>query len=141
MRGAVLEMKKGVEKVTDVSELRLLDKDEMTALFNQYNDLLNDPEVHRDHDYEEGDMIVIDNLAVGHRASAEAHNPNVKEQGLRILHRTTIAGMIDFDPPAKFSLPAFIPIYGGQAHNPFGEGVFQMGGIGFRWDPDIHMQN
>jgi len=95
----------------------------------------------RRHDYQEGDMVIIDNLAVAHRASPEAHF-EAGEQGLRVLHRTTIAGMVPLDPPEKFGLPAFLPIHaGGMVHNPFGEGVFQFGGIGFRWDPHIRMQN
>ena len=41
MTGAVLEMKAGIEKVSKVEDLRLLEEDEMTKLFNQYNDILN----------------------------------------------------------------------------------------------------
>jgi len=43
MTGAVLEMKKGCDKVKGMDDLRLLDKDEMLQLFNRYNALLNDP--------------------------------------------------------------------------------------------------
>ena len=137
MTGAVLEMKKGVEKVESLDDLRLLDQDEMTQLFNRYNDVLNDAGCSVDHEYSEGDCIIIDNLAIAHRASKQAHT-DANTQGLRILHRTTVAGMIDFDPPAKFGLPPMINVHG---RNPFGKGVFIGGGLGFRWDPNIHMQN
>jgi len=137
MTGAVLEMKKGIEKVEKLEVLRLLEQDEMTQLFNRYNALLNDAAYSKDHHYQEGDCIIIDNLAIAHRASKAAHTPASK-QGLRILHRTTVAGMIDFDPPEKFGLPPMINVYG---KNPFGSGVFIGGGLGFRWDPNIHMQN
>ncbi len=38
-----------------------------------------------------GDFIITDNLAVGHKANAETQLP-VEEIGLRIMHRTTIQG-------------------------------------------------
>ena len=104
---------------------------------NRYNDVLNNKTYTRDHPYEEGDCIIIDNLAIAHRASKEAHT-SARVQGLRILHRTTVAGMINFDPPPKFALPPQINVHG---PNPFGKGVFIGGGLGFRWDPRIHMQN
>jgi len=137
MTGAVLEMSKGIEEVQSLEHLRLLEQDEMTDLFNRYNKLLEDTAYRVDYQYEEGDCIFIDNLAIAHRASPEAHQ-SVEKQGLRILHRTTVAGMINFDPPDKFHLPPAINIYG---PNPFGKGVFIGGGLGFRWDASIHMQN
>lgn len=51
-----------------------------------------------DHNYEEGDCIFIDNLAIAHRASKAAHT-SAKKQGLRILHRTTVS-------PAQAHSPA-----------------------------------
>ena len=137
MTGAVVEMKPGVEQVEKMEDLRLLQQEEMTQLFNRYNELLNDAAYSKDHHYQDGDCIIIDNLAIAHRASVEAHSCPTK-QGLRILHRTTVKGMIDFDPPPKFGLPPTINVYG---RNPFGSGVFIGGGLGFRWDPNIRMQN
>ena len=138
MTGAVLEMAKGVERVAKLEDLRLLQEGEMLGLFRRYNALLEDRRHRIDHQYKEGDCIVIDNLAVAHRASPDAHK-GVASQGLRVLHRTTVAGMMHLDPPPRFSLPPAINVYGGK--HPFGDGVFIGGGIGFRWDPDIHMQN
>ncbi|EOD09927.1 taurine dioxygenase-like protein [Emiliania huxleyi CCMP1516] len=84
----------------------------------------------------EGDCIFIDNLAVAHRASPEAHKPST-EVGLRILHRTTIRAPQNFDPP--YGLPPVLNVLG---PNPLGGGgVWQGGGLGFRWDETIPMQN
>ena len=44
-----------------------------------------------DHDWEVGDFIISDNLALGHMASPETQYP-VEQVGLRIMHRVTIAG-------------------------------------------------
>jgi taurine dioxygenase len=137
MTGAVLEMAPGVKQVDSLAQLRLLEEDEMVVLFNRYNRLLDDDRHRVNHSYEEGDCIFIDNLAIAHRASPEAHQPP-EQRGLRILHRTTVAGMANFDPPPQFQLPPVIDVYGA---NPFGKGVFIGGGLGFRWDPAIHMQN
>ena len=65
----------------------------------------------------------------------QAHQP-ASEVGLRILHRTTIRAPGYFDPP--FDLPARMNING---RSPYGEGVWSGGGIGFRWDETIPMQN
>lgn len=43
------------------------------------------------HKWEEGDLIISDNLAVGHEATPETQKPR-EEVGLRILHRTTVEG-------------------------------------------------
>lgn len=47
--------------------------------------------------WEEGDFIISDNLAVGHEATRETQLPR-DDVGLRVLHRTTIMGTV---PPAK----------------------------------------
>lgn len=117
---------------------RLLDEKEMKELFNTYNDLLNDGVKDGytiNYEYEPGDFVVIDNLAVGHKAAPEAHR-SYKDQGLRILHRTTVKATQPFEP--GFGLPQATDIYG---PNPFGEGVWIGGGIGFRWAEGIHFQN
>ncbi|KAK6192453.1 hypothetical protein SNE40_003917 [Patella caerulea] len=44
------------------------------------------------HKWEEGDLIICDNRAVGHAATPETQYP-VSQIGLRILHRTTIKGV------------------------------------------------
>jgi len=47
--------------------------------------------------WEEGDFIISDNLAVGHEATPDTQLPR-DVVGLRVLHRTTIKGTV---PPAK----------------------------------------
>lgn len=154
MTGAVLEV--AGEAGSEERSLRLLEAGEMRALFNQYNDLLNaglpDGSPHKTaperqrlpagapaytlaYEYEEGDMVFIDNLAIAHRAAPEAHEAASK-QGLRVLHRTTVKAMVNFDPP--HGLPPALNVFGA---NPLGQGVWIGSGVGFRWDDGIRMQN
>ena len=132
MTGAV------IEKLRDDDGFRLLNREKLTQLCHEYNDVLNAGL--RDgyaiaYEYRENDCLFIDNLAVAHRAAPQAHLP-AGEQGLRIMHRSTVRGVSDLKP--HFGLPIRIDIYG---PSPFGEGVWQAGGIGFRWDESIPMQN
>ena len=80
---------------------------------------------------------MIDNLAIAHRAAPEAHK-SASEQGLRIVHRTTVQAPMDFEP--KFGLPQYLNIHGPKPIDDK-DGVWLGGGIGFRWKDDIHMQN
>ncbi|MCR9218843.1 MAG: TauD/TfdA family dioxygenase [Alphaproteobacteria bacterium] len=132
MTGAV------IEKAPDRNEFRLLDADELRRLCHAYNGILNagfeDGYAIR-FEYEENDCLFIDNLAVAHRAAPEAHL-SAEEQGLRIMHRSTVRGVHDLAP--DFGLPPQVDIYG---PNPLGRGVWQGGAVGFRWDDGIPMQN
>jgi taurine dioxygenase len=132
MTGAVFE------KLPDQDGFRLLDAEELQALCKQYNDLLN-AGLHDGYaiayEYQERDCVFVDNLAVAHRAAPEAHMP-AEQQGLRIMHRSTVRGTQDLAP--SFGLPLHVNIGG---PNPLGEGVWQGGGIGFRWEEGIRMQN
>jgi len=132
MTGAV------IAKQPDSEDFRLLNSEELTTLCQEYNDLLNagfERGYAIAYDYQKNDCIFVDNLAVAHRASPEAHLP-VDQQGLRILHRSTVKGVEDFNP--DFGLPQRVNIAG---PSPFGDGVWQAGGLGFRWDDSIAMQN
>jgi taurine dioxygenase len=132
MTGAVIERRESGDG------FRLLSADELTRLCHEYNDLLNaglDDGYAIAYEYHENDCIFIDNLAVAHRASEQAHRP-AEEQGLRIMHRSTVRGVGDLAP--NFGLPIRLNIAG---PSPFGDGVWQAGGIGFRWDETIPMQN
>ena len=132
MTGAV------IEKLPDGDGFRLLDAEQLKRLCHEYKDVLDagfEDGYAIAYEYEENDCIFIDNLAVAHRASPEAHLP-AREQGLRIMHRSTVRGVSDLAP--RFGLPIRINIAG---PSPFGEGVWQSGGIGFRWDESIPMQN
>ena len=132
MTGAV------IERARDEDRFRLLNAEELKQLCLEYRDVLDaglENGYAIEYEYEENDCIFIDNLAVAHRASPKAHLPP-EEQGLRIMHRSTVRGVEDLRP--DFGLPVRVDIYG---PNPFDEGVWQAGGIGFRWDENIRMQN
>jgi len=132
MTGAV------IEKRSDGDGFRLLDASELGQLCHDYNNLLNaglEQGYAIQHEYAENDCIFIDNLAVAHRASPEAHLPS-GEQGLRIMHRSTVRGVQALTP--SFGLPLQLDI---QGPSPLGEGVWQGGGVGFRWQEGIPMQN
>lgn len=132
MTGAV------IEKLPNEEGFRLLDADELTQLCHAYNDILNaglENGYATDYEYQENDCVFIDNLAVAHRAAPEAHVP-AEQQGLRIMHRSTVRGVQDLAP--GFGLPHHVNI---RQPSPFGEGVWKGGGIGFRWDESVPMQN
>ena len=59
-----------------------------------------------------------------------------EQQGLRIMHRSTVKGVQNLVP--GFGLPQRVRIDG---PNPMGEGVWQAGGLGFRWEECLKMQN
>ncbi len=120
-------------------QLRLLNEEEMRELFNDYNDLLNasfDKGFGIPYEYETGDLLYIDNWAVAHRASPEAHLPP-EQQGLRIMDRVTIKSPRNLAP--HFGLPQHLPIH---TLNPLNDdGVWIYGGIGFQWKEGIRLQN
>ena len=125
------------------SDLRLLEEKELLQIFGTYNQLLNSGlqknggNYGMSYPYHEGDCIFIDNWAIAHRASPEAHMDQTK-QGLRILHRTTVKsprpGPVAKDLPAVVTQELLMK-------SDRGDGVFVAGGLGFRWDPHIRMQN
>lgn len=127
-----------IEKRPNDDGFRLLNAAEMKQLCHEYNDILNaglENGYAIAFEYQENDCIFIDNLAVAHRASPEAHLP-AEDQGLRIMHRSTVRGVQALAP--DFDLPLYFNIHG---PSPFSEGVWQDGGIGFRWNDGIPMQN
>jgi len=132
MTGAV------IEKLPDAESFRLLNDAEIKQLCHDYNDILNaglENGYAINYEYQENDCVFIDNLTVAHRASPEAHLPPEK-QGLRIMHRSTVRGVQDLAP--DFDLPPYADMRG---PSPFGQGVWLGGGVGFRWDDGIPMQN
>lgn len=132
MTGAV------IETPPDEGGFRLLAADELRTLCHQYNDILNaglNDGYAIKYDYQQDDCVFIDNLAVAHRAAPEAH-ASAEEQGLRIMHRITVKGTHNLAPDS--ALPQYINIH---APNPFKDGVWQGGGIGFRWDERAPMRN
>ncbi|PHQ24330.1 taurine dioxygenase [Marinobacter guineae] len=147
MTGAVIERLPDDELTLDqlktmsasADKFRLLNEDAMKALFNDYNDLLNesfDGGYGIRYHYDTGDLLFIGNWAVAHRASPEAHLP-AEQQGLRIMDRVTIKARQNLAP--HFGLPQYINMAGPHPFNK--DGVWQAGGVGFRWKDDIRMQN
>lgn len=147
MTGAVLErlpeyglsIEELQKELATADNLRLLTPDEMKELFNDYNDLLNESFEKGygiRYQYDTGDLLFIDNWAVAHRASPEAHMP-AEQQGLRIMDRVTIKARQNLAP--HFGLPTYINMNGPHPFNK--DGVWQTGGVGFRWKDDIRMQN
>lgn len=127
------------ERSSDIKDFRLLEEVEMCQLFNDYNDLLDssfDLNFGIKYEYDTGDLLFIDNWALAHRASPEAHMP-YETQGLRIMDRVTIKSRQNLRP--YFGLPQYFNIF--HQHPFSNDGVWQAGGIGFRWRDDIPMQN
>jgi len=101
---------------------------EMDAFFTALSEHLDRPDVSYSHKWQEGDVIIIDNLAVAHKAAPGAHTLS---SGLRILHRTTILSARPHDPPEKLNLPHTLPTNGPC---PFEKGATWCEGyVGFRW--------
>jgi len=126
-----------IERQSRGEGLRLLDERELGDLCRRYDALLNqgfESGYAIAFEYEANDCVFIDNLAVAHRAAPQAH-ASVEEQGLRIMHRSTVQGI---HPLTASGLPSHLDIHG---PSPLGEGVWQGGGIGFRWDAHAPMQN
>ncbi|WP_235937143.1 TauD/TfdA dioxygenase family protein [Vreelandella azerica] len=147
MTGAVIERlpEDGVpieelqRQPADVAQMRLLNADELKQLFNDYNDLLNasfDKGYGIRYHYDTGDLLYVDNWALAHRAAPEAHM-SAEQQGLRIMDRVTVKAKQNLAP--HFGLPQHINLAGPHPFNH--DGIWQAGGIGFRWKDDIPMQN
>jgi taurine dioxygenase len=81
----ILDYKSHGQRVTDSQETNHL-------LQEIHSEIVKDNErlVYKHH-WEEGDFIISDNLAVAHEATPETQYP-VCKVGLRVLHRTTVAG-------------------------------------------------
>ncbi len=132
MTGAV------VEKLPIGDNFRLLDRDSLTQLCRAYASVLDEGIKNgyaTQYEYRQNDCVFIDNLAIAHRAAPQAHLPP-NTQGTRILHRSTVRGIHPL--LALDGLPGQLDIYG---PSPFGNGIRQPGGTGFRWDADAPMQN
>eukprot|EP00929_Paragymnodinium_shiwhaense_P087382 TRINITY_DN47578_c0_g1_i2.p1 TRINITY_DN47578_c0_g1~~TRINITY_DN47578_c0_g1_i2.p1 ORF type:complete len:380 (-),score=34.06 TRINITY_DN47578_c0_g1_i2:168-1307(-) len=141
-----LGMTGGVLEEFEAGKFRLLTDSQLRRLMNEYNDLLNAGQLSKggnytiSYPYEEGDCIFIDNLAIAHRASEGAHAA-AKKQGLRVLHRTTVKAMRDFLPGRGLPPTVTNRILQEANSNAGGRGAFVSGGLGFRWDDSIRMQN
>ena len=112
-----------------------LDDDELTALLSRVNGVLNDPIVAYHHTYSEGDLVMVDNWAVAHKAFPGSFDPS---RGVRVVHRTTIKSPRTLVPPAEWRLPTMLPQQGRAPawFKPSVAGrvpVWVEGYLGFRW--------
>lgn len=73
------------------------------------------------------------------QADPSAHATPSSEDDLRIVHRTTVGGKFPFHAERLLPGVGWMDI---DAPHPWnGDGVWLSGGLGFRWDEDIKMQN
>merc|ERR1719282_330369 len=101
----------------------------MNELFQELTDLFDKDDISYAHNWQEGDAIIIDNLAVAHKAMPGAHKA---DSGLRILHRTTCLGVEPLDPSPELSLPILLDTAGPcPLKSP--NVAWVEGYVGFRW--------
>ena len=114
--------------LSDLGHLVAWRDEEMDRFFGAFSALLDAPSVSYSHKWEEGDVVIIDNLAVAHKAAPGAHT---LDSGLRILHRTTVLSQRAHDPPASLRMPFQMPT---DRPCPFQAGATWCEGyVGFRW--------
>jgi len=129
MTGSIIERAEAPKLGLELSGIKAWNHKEMDSFFVEFTDLLDRPEVSVSHKWREGDVIIIDNLAVAHKASLGAHQ---MASGLRILHRTTCAATDPLDPSPQLQFPLLLDT---ARPCPFKEddAVWVEGYVGFRW--------
>mmetsp|Transcript_134533 Transcript_134533/g.335666 ORF Transcript_134533/g.335666 Transcript_134533/m.335666 type:complete len:410 (-) Transcript_134533:484-1713(-) len=129
MTGAILERVAPPSGGGQFDGVKAWSEPEVNELMCSITDLLDREDVSYNHKWQEGDVIIIDNLAVAHKAMPGAHTA---DSGLRILHRTTCLGVEPLDPRPELSLPISLDTAGPC---PFkGPNVAWVEGyVGFRW--------
>jgi len=130
MTGAILErVAEPTGSGEELEGVRAWHEEEVNNLMLEITAILDRPDVSYSHKWEEGDLIIIDNLAVAHKAARGAHTT---ESGLRILHRTTCKGSISLDPNPDLQFPVVLDT---SKPCPFKDpGVVWVAGyVGFRW--------
>lgn len=132
MTGAIIERCEGPADPTSLQGIKAWEEPDMDRLFQQFTALLDRADVSYSHQWQEGDVIIIDNLAVAHKAAPGAH---LASSGLRILHRTTAKGSRPLDPDPALGLPLELDTSApcpaalwGRRHPVWVEGY-----VGFRW--------
>ena len=132
-----LAMTGAVVHVGTDGERTALTREEMASLFRRFHALCEQASLH--HTYAAGDLILIDNWAVAHRAREGSFDGT---RGLRIVHRTTVKSRHFLPPPPELNLPLEFPHvgYGGDGKCPFAASkgrtpVWVEGYVGFRWRP------
>merc|ERR1712037_1041049 len=104
-----------------------MDKAAISKIFKAYSKNL-DSIAYR-HRWRAGDVLVIDNLAVAHKATASAFKLS---NGLQILNRTTVSGDWPLVPRTNLGIPTILDTAG---PSPFGsrEHVWEAGYMGMQW--------
>ena len=128
-----LAMSAAVAHVAEMGAQTALTSEEMKALFQRVNDLCNAAALH--HTYEQGDLVLIDNWAVAHKAREGSFDST---RGLRVLHRTTVKGKHSLAPSPSFGLPHRFPPGLAFPASPDRQPVWVEGYVGFRWRPCTH---
>ena len=125
-----LAMTAAVAHVGNAGEQTALTSEEMRALFQRVNDLCNVAALH--HTYQQGDLVMIDNWAVAHRAREGSFD---RTRGLRVVHRTTVKSRFTLPPNPSFGLPnrysPGLPFPASSERQP----VWVEGYVGYRWRP------
>lgn len=129
MTGSIIERVGDPQEGEPLAGIKAWNHEEMDELFRNITKLLDRKDIRYNHKWEEGDVIVIDNLAVAHKAMPGAHT---QKAGLRILHRTTGKGLQPLDPHPDLKFPIRLAT---DAPCPFKDkgAVWIEGYVGFRW--------
>jgi taurine dioxygenase len=129
MTGSIIERVDEPTPGQRLSGIKAWNHEEMNEMFCALTELLDRKDISYSHKWEEGDVIIIDNQAIAHKAMPGAH---VASSGLRILHRTTIEALEPLDPAPSSAFPLQLEMTG---RCPFNEpdAVWIQGYVGFRW--------
>jgi taurine dioxygenase len=109
--------------------IKAWNREEMDKLFQEWTELFDRDDIRYNHKWQQGDVVIIDNLAVAHKAMPGAHKAS---SGLRILHRTTIKGLGTLDPLPELAFPIQFDTAGPCPFKDPGA-VWIEGYVGFRW--------
>jgi alpha-ketoglutarate-dependent taurine dioxygenase len=112
MTGAVVHSRQGngsahAANASAVSHT-VLSAEELASLLARFNELYEDETAALHLAYRPGDMLMIDNWAVAHRARAGSYDGG---RGLRVVHRTTVNAHEgrNLSAPAAMRLPDYRP--------------------------------
>ena len=116
------------KNLNELKNIRCWRNKDMNKFFINISNLFDNKDISYSHKWQEGDIIIIDNLAVVHKASKEAHE---LKSGLRILHRTTIESNNPLKPIKELQLENKLDL---NSECPFEKDSTWINGyIGYRW--------
>jgi len=129
MTSTIIERVGETSKTDKLAGIKAWNHQEMDEFFQRWTELMDRDDIRYNHKWQQGDVVIIDNLAVAHKAMPGAHKAS---SGLRILHRTTIKGSQPFDPPPELNFPIQFDTAGPCPFKDPGA-VWIEGYVGFRW--------